>query len=196
MVLTDPFPSSLGLRPDARPATVVTVSNTHPNHSNWHEVSGSPKVFDAPGEYEFSGVSVRGVMTSLTPGTAIDHRSVAYTIEIDRVNICHLGDITVPLTPKQVDELAPVDVLLLPTGGSCTLELDQILQAMQDLDPKIVIPMHHKIEGVNLSIQGVEVFLRRMGLDDVEPQGRLVVTSPNLPADRRVVLLSPSARQA
>ena len=135
-------------------------------------------------------------MTSLAPGAAIEHRSVAYTIEIDRVNVCHLGDITVPLTPKQVDELAPVDVLLLPTGGSCTLELDQTLQAMQDLDPKIVIPMHHKIEGVNLSIQGVEVFLRQMGLDDVEPQGRLVVTSPNLPADRRVVLLSPSARQA
>ena len=67
---------------------------------------------------------------------------------------------------------------------------------MQDLDPKIVIPMHHKIEGINLPIQGVEVFLRQMGLDDVEPQGRLVVTSPNLPADRRVVLLSPSARQA
>ena len=196
MVLTDPFPSSLGLRPDARPATVVTVSNTHPNHSNWTGVSGSPRVFDAPGEYEFSGISVRGVMTSLVPGADLEHRSVAYTIEIDRINICHLGDITVPLTPKQVDDLAPVDVLLLPTGGGCTLELDQALQAMQDLDPKLVIPMHHKIEGVDLPIQGVEVFLRRMGLDDVEPQGRLVVTSTNLPADRRVVLLSPSARQA
>ena len=135
-------------------------------------------------------------MTSLVPGADLEHRSVAYTIEIDRINICHLGDITVPLTPKQVDDLAPVDVLLLPTGGGCTLELDQALQAMQDLDPKLVIPMHHKIEAVDLPIQGVEVFLRRMGLDDVEPQGRLVVTSTNLPADRRVVLLSPSARQA
>ena len=196
MVLTDPFPSSLGLRPDTRPATVVTVSNTHPNHSNWNDVSGSPKVFNAPGEYEFSGISVRGVMTSLVPGADTKHRSVAYSIEIDRINICHLGDITVPLTPSQVDDLAPVDVLLLPTGGSCTLELDQALQAMQDLDPKLVIPMHHKIEAVDLPIQGVEVFLRRMGLDDVEPQGRLVVTSTNLPADRRVVLLSPSAKQA
>ena len=57
-------------------------------------------------------------MTSLAPGAAIEHRSVAYTIEIDRVNICHLGDITVPLTPKQVDELAPVSYthLTLPTN--------------------------------------------------------------------------------
>ncbi len=196
VVITDPFPASLGLRPDPRPATVVTVSNTHPNHSNWREVAGSPRVFDAPGEYEYSGVAVRGVMTSLRPDTPMEHRSVAYSIEIDRVNICHLGDIAVPLTPKQVDELAPVDVLLLPTGGGCTLELDQALQAMQDLNPKIVIPMHHSIEGINLPIQGVEVFLRSMGLDEVQPQPRLIVTAANLPADRRVVLLSTQARTA
>ena len=196
VVMTDPFSASLGLRPDARPATVVTVSNRHPNHSNWSEVAGSPRVFDAPGEYEYFGVGVRGVMTGLPPDTPIEHRSVAYSIEIDRINICHLGDISVALTPKQVDELAPVDVLLLPTGGGCTLELDQALQAMQDLDPKIVIPMHHRIEGVNLPIQGVDVFLRSMGLDEVQPQPRLVVTAANLPADRRVVLLSHQARAA
>ena len=196
VVITDPFPESLGLRPDARPATVVTVSNTHPNHSNWTEVAGSPKVINAPGEYEYSGVAVRGVMTGLLPDTPIEHRSVAYSIEIDRINICHLGDIGVPLTTTQVDELAPVDVLLVPTGGSCTLELDQVLQAMQDLNPKIVIPMHHSIEGVDLPIQGVDVFLRNMGLDEVQPQPRLIVTLGNLPVDRKVVLLSPQARTA
>lgn len=194
VVITDPFPASFGLRPEMRPATVVTVSNSHPNHNNWSEVAGSPKVFDAPGEYEYSGVAVRGVMTGLPPDIPIEHRNVAYSVEIDRVNICHLGDIGVALTPKQVDELAPVDVLLLPTGGGCTLELDQMLQAMQDLNPNIVIPMHYGIEGMNLPIQGVDVFLRSMGLDDVQPQPRLVVTSANLPADRRVVLLSPQAR--
>ena len=196
VVITDPFPLSLGLRPDPRPATVVTVSNSHTNHSNWQEVAGSPRVFDAPGEYEYSGVSVRGVMTPLLADTQAEHRSVAYSIEMDRVNICHLGDIVVPLTPKLVDELSPVDVLLLPTGGSCTLDLDQTLQAMQDLDPKIVIPMHHRIDGVNVPIQGVDVFLRRMGLDEVQTQPRLVVTASNLPTDRRVVVLTPQARAA
>ena len=196
VVVTDPFPLSLGLRPDSRPATVVTVSNSHPNHNNWQEVAGAPRVFDTPGEFELSGVSVRGVMTPLPPDMSPEHRSVAFSIEMDRVNICHLGDIAVPLTPHLVDELSPIDVLLIPTGGSCTLDLDQALQAMQDLDPKIVIPMHHSIEGVNVPIQGVDVFLRRMGLDDVQTQSRLVVTAANLPADRRVVVLAPQARLA
>ena len=196
VVLTDPFPLSLGLRPDIRPATVVTVSNSHPNHSNSGEVVGGPRVFAAPGEYEYRGISVRGVMTSQSAETPREQRSVAYTMEIDRVNICHLGDISAPLSPGQIDELSPVDVLLVPTGGGCTLEIDQVLQTLQDLDPKIVIPMHYNVPGVGVPLQDVEVFLRRMGLSEVQAQPRLVVTSSNLPEDMRVVMLTPQARPA
>ena len=196
VVLTDPFPLSLGLRPDTRPATVVTVSNNHLNHSNSEEVAGEPRVFAAPGEYEYRGISVRGVMTPQLPETPREQRSVAYAMEIDRVNICHLGDISAPLTPGQIDELSPVDVLLVPTGGGCTLEIDQVLQALQDLDPKIVIPMHYNIPGVGGSLQDVGVFLRRMGLSEVQSQPRLVVTASNLPEDMRVVVLASQARPA
>jgi len=196
VVLTDPFPLSLGLRPDTRPATVVTVSNSHPNHSNSEEVTGEPRVFSAPGEYEYRGISVRGVMTPQSPETPREQRSVAYTMEIDRVNICHLGDISAPLSPVQIDELSPVDVLLVPSGGGCTLEIDQVLRVLQDLDPKIVIPMHYNIPGVDVPLQDVDVFLRRMGLSEVQSQPRLVVTASNLPDDMRVVVLASQARAA
>ena len=196
VVVTDPFPLSLGLRPDSRPATVVTVSNSHPNHSNSEEVTGEPRVFSAPGEYEYRGISVRGVRTPQPPETPREQRSVAYTMEIDRVNICHLGDISAPLSPVQIDELSPVDVLLVPSGGGCTLEIDQVLRVLQDLDPKIVIPMHYNIPGVDVPLQDVDVFLRRMGLSEVQSQPRLVVTASNLPDDMRVVVLASQARAA
>ena len=196
VILTDPFPLSLGLRPDARSATVVTVSNSHPNHSNSEEVAGEPRVFASPGEYEYRSISVRGVMTPQQPETPREQRNVAYSMEIDRVNICHLGDIAVSLSPGQIDELSPVDVLLVPTGGGCTLDVDQVLRTLQDLDPKIVIPMHYNTPGVGILLQEVDVFLRRMGLSEVQAQPRLVVTSSNLPEDMRVVVLAPQARPA
>jgi L-ascorbate metabolism protein UlaG (beta-lactamase superfamily) len=196
MLMTDPFPASLGLRPDNRPATVVTVSNTHPNHSNWQGVPGEPKVFSSPGEYEYSGISVRGVMTPLSAGTAQERRNVAYSIGLDNVNVCHLGDIAEPLTLRQIDELSPMDVLLVPTGGGCTLELEWALQMLQDLSPKIVVPMHYNIPNVSLPLEGVDTFLRLMGISDVQPQPRLSVTASNLPQDMRVVVLSPQARAA
>lgn len=195
-VLTDPFPASIGLRPDSQPASVVTVSNPHPNHSNWSGVAGEPRLFNSPGEYEYAGIYVRGVMTPLPPDTPQERRNVAYAIELDNVHICHLGDIAVPLTPRQIDELAPVDVLLVPTGGGCTLGVDRVFQMMQDLAPKMVIPMHYSIPGLAVRLQGLEVFLRQMGISEVQPQPRVTVTASNLPSDMTVVALAPQARRA
>jgi L-ascorbate metabolism protein UlaG (beta-lactamase superfamily) len=193
-VVTDPFPASLGLRMNLRPAAVATVSNAHPNHCNWEEVPGEPKVFRAPGEYEFSGVSVRGVMTGLAEDAPQEQRNVAYSIELDGVNVCHLGDIAAPLTPRQVDELSPVDVLMVPTGGRCTLALPQAAQAIQDLSPSIVVPMHYRLPGVDVDLAELDDFLRLLGGSEIQPQPRLNVTSNNLPADRRVTVLNVQAR--
>lgn len=196
VVVTDPFPESLGLKPDTRPATVVTISNTHPNHSNWEGVPGDPRVFTAPGEYEYSGVSVRGVMTPLSEGMKQEQRNVAYSMEMEGINLCHLGDITEPLTPRHINELSPVDVLLLPAGGGCTLAVDRMLQTMRDLDPKVVIPMHYSIPNISVQLENVDVFLRLMGTGETQPQPRLSVTASNLPQDLRVSVLAPQARAA
>ena len=190
VVVTDPFPPSLGLRMDPRPAAVVTVSNTHPNHSAADAVAGGPRVFSAPGEYEYNGIVVRGVMTPLPAGVPHERRNVAYTIEMDGVNLCHLGDLALPLTTRQVDGLKPVDVVMAPAGGHA-ISPDQVLQTIQDLDPRIVIPMQFAQGQTGLTLQGPEEFLRRLGQDEAQPQPRLVVTTGNLPADLRVNLLTP-----
>ncbi len=191
VVVTDPFPSSLGLRMDPRPAAVVTISNSQPNHSAAGTVSGSPKVFRAPGEYEYSGIVVRGVMTPLPPSVPHERRNVAYTIEMEGINVCHLGGLALPLTTRQIDELKPVEVLLAPAGGQSALSPDQALQTIQDLDPRIVVPMHYAHGETSAALGGPEAFLRRLGQDEIQPQPRLVVTLSNLPADLRVNLLSP-----
>ena len=191
VVVTDPFPEALGLRMDPRPASVVTVSNTHPNHSAVGAVAGEPRIFLAPGEYEYEGIMVRGVMTPLPDGVPHQQRNVAYTIVMDGIGVCHLGDLTRPLTARQADELKPVDVALVPAGANCTLSLDQALQTIQDLDPKVVVPMHYGHGQDGVTLEGVEAFLRRLGIDEAQPQPRLVVSSSNLPSDLRVNLLTP-----
>jgi len=194
VVVTDPFPASLGLKPDTRPASIVTISNPHPNHGNWQEVPGDPKVFAAPGEYEYNGVTARGVMTPLSEDMPQQQRNVAYTIEIDGISICHLGDISSPLTTRQVDDLKPVDLLFVPIGGRCTLDIDQVYQTLQDLDPKIVIPMHYETIGVKVELDGLDPFVRRIGLELSQPQPRVVVTTGNLPADMRITTMTVQSR--
>ena len=41
-----------------------------------------------------------------------------FAVEVDGVHICHLGDLGHLLTEEQVAELGPIDVLLVPVGGT------------------------------------------------------------------------------
>lgn len=151
-------------------------------------------MFSNPGEYEYNGVTARGVMTPLADGQPQEERNVAFSIEIGAIHVCHLGDISMPMTTRMIDELKPVDVVLVPIGGHCTLDMDQIYQTLQDLDAKIVIPMHFKTEGINVDVNPIDNFVRRMGLDEIQAQPRLVVTSANLGTDMRVVLMTSQGR--
>ena len=189
VVVTDPFPASIGLSPDSRPATMVTVSNSHPNHSYLQDIAEGAKVFRGPGEYEFSGVLVRGIMTTPAPGDPEEHNNTAYHIEMDGLRLAHLGDIRGALAARQTEELTPLEVLFLPVGEVCAVGLGQALGIIRALSPKVVIPMHFDLPGLQVELRGVDGFLREIGLKDVAPQARLNVTSSNIPQEMRVVVL-------
>ena len=188
-IVTDPYPDAIGLRMGGQQALAVTVSHHHPNHTHWEGVGGDPKVLRGPGEYELSGIYVTGIMTPAGEGDPSGKRNTAYVIEMDGLRLCHLGDVSSSLTTRQVEGLTPVDVLFLPVGGVCTVEVPEAREMVQRLDPRVVIPMHYRLPGLSVGLQGLDVFLREMGLRDVQPQARLNVTSSSLPPEMRVVIL-------
>src|SRR5258708_12778723 len=63
-VVIDPYGKGLGLTtlvPSKFGADVLAIPHDHPGHSNRAMVGGDPFVITAPGEYEVTGVGVRGV---------------------------------------------------------------------------------------------------------------------------------------
>jgi L-ascorbate metabolism protein UlaG (beta-lactamase superfamily) len=65
---------------------------------------------------------------------------VGFVIEINGVRIYHAGDTDrIP----EMKELKNIDVALLPIGGKYTMDIDQAVEAVRDIKPKIVIPMHY-----------------------------------------------------
>ena len=189
VVVTDPFPDSIGLRMGEPQALAVTVSHPHENHSYWQGVSGDPKVLNGPGEYELSGIYISGAMTPRGETDPEGKRNTAYLIEMENLRICHLGDVTSALSTCLVEGFTPVDVLLLPAGGVCTVEVSQAIEMVRALDPRIVVPMHYGLPGLQVELGGLDVFLREMGLRDVQPQVRLNVSTSSLPQEMRVVVL-------
>jgi L-ascorbate metabolism protein UlaG (beta-lactamase superfamily) len=192
-ILTDPFPSSLGGSVGAVEENpgIVTLSSRHPNHSDVSGLSGDFRLINGPGEYAVGGLYVKGIMTpaSPEPNALPPLRNTAYLFEMEGLRLCHLGDLAGPLSDKHVDELSPMDVLFVPVGGRCTLSLDRLGVAVRRLEARLVVPMHYKIPGVDVDLEGLEPFLREMGIRELEPQPRLTVTATNLPAETTVVVL-------
>ena len=56
----------------------------------------------------------------------------------------HAGDTGLFSTMKELGEIYPIDVALLPIGGCFTMDPVQAAKAVELLNPKVVIPMHFK----------------------------------------------------
>jgi len=117
-------------------------------------------------------------------------KNTVYTMEMDELTVCHLGDLGHVLTAAQVEELGSIDVLLLPTGGLSTLDAPMATAVVRQLEPKIVIPMHYKTPALNRELEPVEKFLREIGVTEAESKPKLSVSRSNLPETTQVVLLN------
>lgn len=185
-VITDPFDLSSGYSLGKVTADLVTVSHQAPDHSNVAAVEGNPQVVDGPGEYEVRGVLITGVATRRDGEKA---RNTACLIEIDDLTVCHLGDLGHILSPTQVEQMNSADVLLIPVGGYNTINASQAAEVVSQIEPRIVIPMHFKTEVTTLELDPLSKFQREMGLPELQPQPKLVVTRGSLPEETTVFLL-------
>lgn len=189
-VITDPYTPASGYTLGKQTAGIVTVSHPHPEHSNIAAIGGDAKVVNGPGEYEIGGVMIIGIRTfhdgdkGQTKG-----KNTAYIIEIDDITVCHLGDLGHTLSAEQAEEMGNIDVLMVPVGGTSTINASAAAEVVRRLEPKIVIPMHYKTPALKRDLEPAEKFLTEMGAKDVTPQPKVVINKANLPLTLQVCLL-------
>ena len=190
-LITDPYADTLGLPLGKPTAHIVTISNGHPHHNSSEQVAGDPKVVTGPGEYEIHGFYIKGIRAPSGADQTLDN--TAYLIQIDGLTLCHLGDLADPLVRQAREQLRSIDILFVPAGGGCTVSPTQAAELVNLLDPKIVVPMHFHVKGVEVELDSPEPFLRKLGIPNQEPRPTLSVTSASLPQERQVVVLQPAA---
>ncbi|MCS7201491.1 MAG: MBL fold metallo-hydrolase [Dictyoglomus sp.] len=67
-------------------------------------------------------------------------------IDGEGIRLVHLGDLGIVLTEKEIKLLGKVDILFIPVGGYYTLSQEEALKVINQINPKVVIPMHYKTE--------------------------------------------------
>ncbi|MEE8353175.1 MAG: MBL fold metallo-hydrolase [Dehalococcoidales bacterium] len=194
-IVTDPYPLGNGLSYGEinEEADVVTVSHDHFDHANVAAVGGSPRVVNETAPVEIGGVKFSGV-ASFHDASAGSERgpNVIYSMDIDGVRVCHLGDLGHPLSGQQVKDIGRVDVLLIPVGGFFTIDAKVASEVAGKLSPKVIIPMHFSNEKCQFPIGGVDDFLA--GKDSVIRSGvsEAEFKVSGLPDTTEVVVLDPA----
>ncbi|MCG9969395.1 MBL fold metallo-hydrolase [Pelotomaculum terephthalicicum JT] len=188
-VLTDPFDEYVGYPLPNVEVDVATVSHQHGDHNFTASLPGKPVIVEGAGEHEAAGIVIKGVATYHDPEQGKKRgENTVFVIQLDGLNICHLGDLGHLLTSKQVSDIGQVDVLLIPVGGFFTIDAKQAYEVVKQLRPALVLPMHYKLdERVTLPIEPVDEF---HGLfPKVERKTVLDVDKSSLPGKTEVVLL-------
>lgn len=190
-IVTDPFDGSVGYKIPKVEADVVTVSHDHYDHNYVEAVHGDPTIIKAPGEYITCGVSIKGISAFHDEVKGAKRgQNIIFVYEIDGVRVCHVGDLGHLLSKAQVEEIGRVDVLLIPVGGTFTLDAEGAAAVREQLSPKITIPMHFKTPAVSMPIDPVDKFLDKVGGGEFLDSNTLEVTADDLKGEvKRVVVL-------
>lgn len=191
-IATDPYGETIGLKPPKFQADIVTISHNHGDHNNLDAIKGEPFIVDSPGEYETKDVFIYGIPSWHDNKQGQERgKNTIYQITAEGINILHLGDLGQDsLNNEQIERIGNVDILLIPVGGIVTIDAKKATEIISALEPRIVIPMHYKINGLKTKseLATVEDFLKVSGLPN-ERMDKLKISKKDLQAEETKVII-------
>ncbi len=193
-IVTDPyepnaFDGAVGYGPITDKAEVVLVSHEHGDHNYVKGVPGNPVVVRGTGNHTPAGIHVKGVSTFHDKSRGKERGpNTVFVIEMDKMRICHLGDLGHELTASDASLIGPIDILLIPVGGFYTIDAKEATHVADRLQPKLVIPMHYKTEKCGFPIGEVEPFLHEKKVQRLN-KSEVDITPNNLPTEMEVWVL-------
>lgn len=196
-IVTDPLAPGRYPTPNVTPH-VVTVGREHPNHNYVQLAQGNPTILRGLAHHgaEWNRVSthVQEVFIYNVPiyqnGVAGALKGAAFIFDLGTLCLAHLGDLSHRLTPEQLQQIGHVDIALIPIDGTYTMGPETAHEVLQQLNPKIAIPMHYRD---NLAL--VEAFVKGLSTRRLDSD-MLVVSKSSLPTATEIIVLKPKgARQ-
>lgn len=177
-------------------ADVVLSTHDHFDHNYLEGVSDYRLAITKPGEYETQDVYIEGFAVYHDDAQGEKRgENIMYQISIDGFNILHCGDLGHELQKTTLEKIANIDVLLIPVGGTYTIDSDVATKVISSIEPGIVVPMHYQTEKNDLSkdLAKLDKFLDEMGIEKVQKVDTLKIGSKtDIPEETQVIVITPT----
>lgn len=150
-------------------------------------------IIDYPGEYEVSGVSIRGIAARSHMDEEGKKSAVIYRLIAEDLRICVLGHVYPDLDNEQLEAIGIIDVLFIPVGGNgYTLDGIGALKVVNSIEPKLVVPTHFDDSKVNYPVPQAPLAeaLKSLAIESMESVDKLKLKAADLPEANQLLVLN------
>jgi L-ascorbate metabolism protein UlaG (beta-lactamase superfamily) len=193
-VVIDDNLKALGKKPVTKKDNIALFTN--PNLISDDVIKNARTFIDMPGEYELSQVSILGIPAQAHTDES-GEKAVIYRLAIGDIRVAVLGHIYPDLSEEKLEELGTIDILIIPVGGNgYTLDPIGATKLAKKIDPKIIIPTHYDIKGVNYEVpqQPLDEALKVLSMEPTDTTDKFKL-KPNaaLPESKQLIVLEPQS---
>jgi L-ascorbate metabolism protein UlaG (beta-lactamase superfamily) len=194
-IITDPYESGayggqLAYGKIKDQADIVLTSHDHADHNDTKSLPGSPQIIKGGGSKTVKGISFKGIPSYHDPSKGSERGSnTIFTFSVDGMKVCHLGDLGHLLSEKELTEIGSVDILLIPVGGYFTIDPKEATRVAEQIQPKVLIPMHFKTEKCGFPIAPVDEFLKGKSATKRPKSSEVSLDKASLPQKMEIVVL-------
>jgi len=185
-LVTDPYGPETGLRfPRTLAPDIVALSHQDLKRFPLDAFTNKPFVISDPGEYE-----IKGIFSYVIPVLNAEKKhphGLIYRFEIEGMSVGFLGALDRMLTEEELGGLESIDILLLPVGGGNALTAKQAREMIGMIEPRIVIPIGHHVEGIKQALGTADAFCKELGVCKRQDVNKLKISKKDLPTDDMLV---------
>ena len=184
-VLLDPYCNVPGLPDFAGEADAFYCSHGHFDHCYTEQL----RVTDGR-ENPFAVSEIETFHDS--QGGALRGKNTVRRFAAEGVSVVHLGDLGHQLSPAQLAAIGPCDVLLLPVGGTYTVDSGEARAVAEAAGPRVIVPMHYRLGDMGFDVlTTLEDFLSQYPRDMVvRYPGSSLTLTPDMPRQVAVLRLA------
>ncbi len=138
--------------------------------SHPEEERANKKIVSWPGEYDFAGISIRGVGQEAG-------RQVSYVCHTENIRMAFIDSPVLDWTDTDIEKIGEIDVLIVAADNP-----KKVLALVEAIDPRVIILSEAK-DG---DLAGTA---KACGMTNIEPVAEYKVKAGSLPQDNRQVIV-------
>ena len=160
--------------------------------ANAPEKFAARMMIDQPGEYEVSDVAIAGIAARSYGADKDDKSATIFKITSEDISLVVVGHIHPDLSDTQLEALGHVDVLFIPVGGNqVTLDSQEALKLIKEIEPKMVIPVYFDDKGLKYSakVEDLQTAIKGLAMEAGDTTAKLKIKPGEIQEGTRLIVL-------